>query len=75
MNEPSPLTLFKSLEHALRSLLNTFLHNRPAGMRSLIFKSIWTVNQVYQQHSFDDDIDIKIPLSWRTEINNIQQAR
>ena len=22
----------------------------------------------YQQHSFDDDIDIEIPLSWRTEI-------
>ena len=72
MNRAKPIethALKSAREHALRSLPEHF-SAQSAGRYAESYLQEYLDRQSgrYQQHSFDDDIDIEIPLSWRTEI-------
>ena len=62
-------TLKAAREHALRSI-PVHCSEQSAGRYAESYLQEYLDRQAgrYQQHSFDDDIDIEIPLNWRTEL-------
>lgn len=72
MNQSKPInahTLKSAREHALLSLPE-HCSEQSAGRYAEAYLEEFLDRQAgrYQQHSFDDDIDIEIPLHWRTEL-------